>query len=67
MAVLLTILAKMTQVLMILMKNERGKLAFLSDADGVDDNDGEENDVKGVKKKFLTKYLWAKLVQSGQK
>ena len=57
----------MTQVLMILMKNERGKLAFLSDADGVDDNDGEENDVKGVKKKFLTKYLWAKLVQSGQK
>ena len=43
------------------------KLAFLSDADGVDDNDGEENDVKGVKKKFLTKYLWAKLVQSGQK
>ena len=31
-------------------EKEKGELAFVSDAGGVDDNDGDENDVNGVKK-----------------
>ena len=48
MVVLLTILATMTQDLMIFYEKERGNMTFLSDAGSVDDNDSDENDVKGV-------------------
>ena len=33
-------------------EKEKGDVASLSDAGGVDDNDVDENDVKGVKKRF---------------
>ena len=48
--VLLTILATMTQDLMIFYEKERGNMPFLSDAGGVD-----ENDVKGVQTKVSDK------------
>ena len=36
-------------------EKERGNMKFLSDAGGVDDNDGDENDVKGVQTKVSDK------------